>query len=185
MKDNVSRERFPLVTLIAIAIGTAAWLGSLLHGGLLQLLACLVALAIFGQSVEDTLGRAFYVLLMLAGGLVALGAQLAAGPHSGAATLACVGVVAAVLAAYLALRPKARVHSVLFAPLFSAVLAVPAALLIGVWLGLQVAAGLGVDEPLASAGGAWFAHLAAIAVGLLAARPLARLRPRSATAQIV
>lgn len=167
------------MTLVAIAIGAAAWLGSLLHGGLLQLLACLIALAIFGQSVEDALGRVSYVLLMLVGGLVALGAQLAAGPHSGVATLACAGIVAAVLAAYLALRPGARVHSVLFAPLFSTVLAVPAALLIGVWMALQVVVGLGVDEPLASAGGAWFAHLAAIAVGLLAARPLARLRPRA------
>jgi membrane associated rhomboid family serine protease len=166
-----------------IAIGAAAWLAGLLHGGLLQLLACLAALAIFGQSVEDVLGRISYVLLMLFGAAVALAAQLAAGPHAGAATLACVGVVAAVLAAYLTLRPTALVHSVLFAPLFSTVLAVPAALLIGFWLALQIALGLGLDEPLASIGGAWFAHLAAIAAGALAARALARRRPLTPTAR--
>lgn len=159
------------------AIGAAAWLVGLLHGGLLQLLACLVALAIFGQSVEDALGRISYALLMLFGAAVALAAQLGTGSRTGMTTLACVGVVAAVLAAYLTLRPTARVHTVLFAPLFSTVLAVPAALLIGFWLALQTAVGLGLDEPLASIGGAWFAHLAAIAAGILVARPLARRRP--------
>lgn len=174
MKDNVSRERFPLLTLVAIAIGAAAWFGSLLHGGLLQLLLCLVVLAIFGQSVEDALGRAFYLLLLALSALSAVAAELAAGVHSGLATLACAGVVAGVLAAHVALHPRARVHSVLFAPLFSGVLAIPAIALVAVWLALQIALGLGLDEPLASVGGAWFAHLSAIAVGLLAARPLAR-----------
>jgi membrane associated rhomboid family serine protease len=171
------------VTLVVIATGAAAWLTGVLHGGLLQLLACLAALAIFGQGVEDAMGRASYVLLMLISAAAALAAQLAAGPRSGATTLACAGAVAAVLGAYLVLRPTARVHSVLFAPLFSTVLAVPAALLIGVWLVLQIALGLGLDEPLASIGGAWFAHLAAIVVGVLAARPLARRRPLTPAAR--
>lgn len=173
------------MTLAAVATGAAAWLSGLLHGGLPQLLACLAALAVFGQSVEDMLGRARYVLLILLGGLAALGVQLAAGSSAGAGTLACVGAVAAALGAYLSLRPAARVYSVLFAPLFSTVLAVPGALLIGVWLALQVAFGLGLDEPLASIGGAWFAHLSAFAVGLLLARALTRLRPGAiATAHI-
>lgn len=159
---------------MAIAIGAAAWFGSLLHGGLLQLLLCLGVLAIFGQSVEDALGRGSYALLLILSALGALAAEMAAGVHAGAVTLACAGAVAGVLAAYVALRPGARVHSVLFAPLFSAVVAVPAVAFVAVWLGLQIALGLGLDEPLASVGGAWFAHLSAIAVGLLAARPLAR-----------
>ncbi len=170
------------MTLVVIAIGVAACLAGLLHGGLLQLLSCLAALAIFGQSVEDALGRGCYVLLILLGALTALGAQLATGSHAGAVSLACAGAVATVLAAHLTLCPAARVHSVLFAPMFSTVLAVPAALLIGFWLALQIALGLGLDEPLASIGGAWFAHLAAIAVGVLAARRLARHRPFTAAA---
>jgi len=111
---------------VAIAIGAAAWFGSLLHGGLLQLLLCLAVLTIFGQSVEDALGRVSYLLLMILSAMAALAAELAAGLHSGAATLACAGIVAGVLAAHVALHPRARVHSVLFAPLFSAVFAVPA-----------------------------------------------------------
>lgn len=138
MKDNVARGRFPLITLVAIAFGAGAWLGSLLDGGLLQLLLCLVALAIFGQSVEDALGRVRYVLVMLAGALVALAVQVAAGQGHGFVTLSCVGAVAAVLAAHIALHPRARVHSVLFAPLFSTILAIPTLALIAVWTALQV-----------------------------------------------
>ncbi len=167
------RQRFPLLTLTAIGVLAGAWLGSLLHGGLLQAILCLAALAIFGGSVEDALGRPRYALLMALGGLAALAAQLAAGPHAGATTLACAGIAAAVLGAHVALHPTARVHSVLFAPMVSAVLAVPALAFVALWLALQVSLGLGLDEPLAGIGGAWFAHLAAIGVGLLAARPLA------------
>ncbi len=170
----MSRRRFPLITLVSIALGAGVWLGGLLHGGLLALLLSLAALLIFGQSVEDALGRARYVLLMAAGALVALVAQMATGQPHGAATLACAGVAAVVVGAYIALHRRARVYAVLFAPLFSSVLAIPALLVLAAWIGAQVAIGLGVDEPLASIGAAWFAHLAAIVAGLLAARPLAR-----------
>lgn len=142
----------------------------------MQLLLSLVAFAIFGQSVEGALGRLSYIGAMLAGALVALATQLSIGAHHGALTLACAGAAAAVVGTYVALYPRARVYSVLFAPLFSAVFAIPALLLVGVWLGLQIALGLGFDEPLASIGGAWFAHLAAIATGLLLAWPLTRFR---------
>lgn len=160
---------------MSIALGAGAWLGGLLSGGLLLLLLSLAALLIFGQSVEDALGRARYLLLMVAGALVALGAQLATGQHHGAGTLACAGVAAVVVGAYIALHRHARVYAVLFAPLFSSVLAIPALIVLAVWLAAQVAIGLGLDEPLASIGAAWFAHLAAIAAGLLAVRPLARV----------
>jgi membrane associated rhomboid family serine protease len=156
-----------------VAVGAGAWLGSLLHGGALQMILCIAVLTIFGQSVEDGLRRPRYALLMALGALVALAAQLASGPHTGAPTLAFAGIAAAVLGAHIALHPTARVHSVLFAPLFSNVLAVPALVFVAVWLALQAALGAGLDEPLASIGGAWFAHLAAMAVGLTCARPLA------------
>ncbi len=170
------RRGFPLLTAAAIAAGAGAWLASLLHGGALQLILCLAALAIFGQSVEDSLGRASFAALGLLGGIVALGATLLAGSQSASITLACAGAVATVLGAHLALHPRARVLSVLFAPLFSTVLAIPAAAVIALWLALQVPLGLGLDEPLGG-GSAWFAHLSAIFVGLAAARALAR-RPR-------
>jgi membrane associated rhomboid family serine protease len=169
------RQRYPLLTVTAIGVLAGAWLGSLLHGGALQAILCLAALAIFGGSVEDALGRPRYALLMTLGAAAALAGQLAAGPHTGAPTLACAGIAAAVLGAHIALHPTARVYSVLFAPMFSSVVAVPALAFVALWLALQVALGLGLglDEPLAGIGGAWFAHLAALGVGLIAARPLA------------
>jgi membrane associated rhomboid family serine protease len=157
-----------------VPLGALAWLGSLLHGGALQLALCLVALAIFGQSVEGTLGRGRFAVLTIGCGLAALAAQLLAGGREGAVTLACAGAVAGVLGAHLALHPKARVHCVLFAPWLSTVLAVPAAALVACWLALQVPLGLGLDEPLAAIGGAWFGHLAAIGAGIPLSLALSR-----------
>lgn len=171
------RRRFPVVTVAAIALCGGGWLGGLLEGGLLQLLLCLAALAIFGQGVEESLGRIAYAALLGACWLIALGAQLLTGEHAGVATLACAGAVAGAVGAYVGLHPGARVHSVLFAPLFSTLLAVPALVYVALWLALQMALGAGLDEPLASIGGAWFAHLATIAAGLAAARLLFRRRP--------
>lgn len=146
----------------------------MLHGGALQLILMLAALAIFGQSVEQALGRRRYAFVALSGGLVAFAAQLLAHGRDGALTLACAGAVAAVLGAHLVLHRDARVYTAVFAPLFSTVLAVPAVAVIGLWLALQVPIGLGLDEPLAAMGIGWFAHLAGLVVGLALARPLAR-----------
>lgn len=149
----------------------------------MQLILSVAALSLFGQSVEDSLGRVWFLTLLAMGWLIALGAQLLVGAPNGAITLACAGAVAAVLGAHLALHPRAHVHSVLFAPFFSTVLAVPAAALIALWLTLQLPIGLGLDEPLASIGAAWYAHLVALAAGLVAVRALrsqALPRPRPA-----
>lgn len=150
-----------------------AWLASLLRGGALQLILMLAALAIFGQSVEQALGRGRYVFLVATAGLVAFLAQLLA-DGGGALTLACAGAVGAVLGAHLVLHRGARVYTAVFAPLFSTVLAVPAVVVIGLWLALQVPIGLGLDEPLAAMGAGWFAHLAGIVIGLALARLFAR-----------
>lgn len=127
--------------------------------------------------MEAALGGARLVALTLGGGLLAFAAQRLAGGGSGAAaTLAASGAVAAVLGAYLALHPRARVLSVAFVPAFASVVAVPAVLLIAAWLALQAALGAtGAAEPLGGTG-AWFAHLALLPVGALLALPLRATR---------
>lgn len=173
MKDNVPGAGVPVVTIALIALGALAWLLSLLHGGLLIALLDLGALAIFGRGVEARLGSARFAALVLCGGLAAFAVQAIVGASSNAPTLAASGAVAAVLGAYLALHPRARVLSVAVLPAFATILAVPAALLIALWLGLQALVGAtGLDEPLSGAGGAWFAHLCALPLGTAAAAAL-------------
>ncbi|HEY1687414.1 MAG TPA: rhomboid family intramembrane serine protease [Solirubrobacteraceae bacterium] len=174
-RDNYPQRGFPLLTFLLVALGAALWLASLLHGGLLQLLPALACLLVFGQSVEDVLGRTRYAALCLFCGLVAFGLQALIGPRSGAATLAAVGVAAGVAGAYLALRPRGRILTLVLAPLFAGAVEIPALALIALWLCAQALIGaFAVDEPLAHIGAAWFMHLAVLPLAFAATLPMRR-----------
>jgi membrane associated rhomboid family serine protease len=139
--DNIPRERFPTVTVVLIALTTIACLLSIPHGGsflsdLLPLLVDMLFLAIFGPTVEDTLGRAPFLALYLLGGLAALGLQTLVGPGSTVPTLAS-GAVTAILAVYIVRYPRARVISLVFIIFFFTIVEVPAVLLLGLWLAAQ------------------------------------------------
>ncbi|MHB1537011.1 MAG: rhomboid family intramembrane serine protease [Solirubrobacteraceae bacterium] len=168
-KDSVGRERPPLLSGALSTLALALWLAGVLGGGLLSLLLCVLALAIFGQSVEDVLRPARFAVLCLAAGLFSFGVQAWAGRSDQAAlTLVTGGVAAGVLGAYLAIRPRGRVLTLLLVPLFGGVIELPAVLLIGGWLVAELAIGaLALDEPL---GGdpTWLAHLLALPLALLA-----------------
>jgi membrane associated rhomboid family serine protease len=94
-------------------------------------------LAIFGPTVEDTLGRIPFLALYLLGGLAVLGSQTLIDPGSTAALLGAAGAVTAILAAYVVLYPRARVISLVFVIFFFTIVEVPAVLLLGLWLAVQ------------------------------------------------
>jgi membrane associated rhomboid family serine protease len=94
-------------------------------------------LAIFGPTVEDTLGRARYLALYLLGGLLALGLQAPVDPGAIAPTLVASGAVTAILAVYIVRYPRARVISLVFVIFFFTIVEVPAVLLLGLWLAAQ------------------------------------------------
>lgn len=174
-KDSVPRERPPLLSAALATAALALWAVGVLRGGLLSLLLCVLALAVFGQSVEDALRPARFALLCAGGGLFAFGAQALAGSSGASAlALAVAGIAAAVLGAYLAIRPRGRILTLLLVPLFGGVVEVPAALLIAVWLAAQLLLGaLPLDEPLGG-DAAWLPHLLTLPLALLALRALAR-----------
>jgi membrane associated rhomboid family serine protease len=141
-KDNIPNERFPTVTVVLIALTTIACLLSIGHHGgfpvdLLPLLVSMLFLAIFGPTVEDTLGRVPFLALYLLGGLAVLGSQMLIDPGSTASMLGAAGAVTAVLAAYIVLYPRARVISLVFVIFFFTIVEVPALLLLGLWLAVQ------------------------------------------------
>jgi membrane associated rhomboid family serine protease len=146
VKDNIPRERFPLVTVILVALAAVAYVSSH-HGGLFPFLLDVIFIGLLGPSVEGPLGRARFGALCLCSGLLAGGtwALLGSGWPSPVA-LGSTGATLAVLSAYLFLHPRARVLSLVPVPFFTTLVEVPAALLIGLWFGLQLyfgAAGLG------------------------------------------
>jgi membrane associated rhomboid family serine protease len=157
-----------------------------LHGSFASLLADMLALAIFGPNVEDATGRLRFLCFYLLGGVLALALQVLIAPNSPIPALAASGAVAAVLGAYLRLYPRARVVALAPIPMFATIVELPAALLLTLWLFVQVWFGLaGLSGPdhgwygLIAGGrllyGHWVFAFAAFAAAALAGALLIRL----------
>src|SRR3954449_124372 len=114
-----------------------------MHGGLLHLGGNMLFLWIFGNNVEDSMGRVKFVLFYLIGGLAAFALQTLASLPGGNETLAvptlgASGAIAAVLGGYILLFPRARVLTVIFIILFFTLIEVPAMLVLGIWFLEQI-----------------------------------------------
>lgn len=167
----------------AVADGRVARLATalFLHADWTHLIGNLLFLLIFGPPAERAMGPWRFLALFFAGGIVAnLAAVLVIGAP-GRLVIGASGAVSALIGAYLALFPGARLGLVLPLGLFLQFVKMPAAVLIGVWAALQV-----VYTFVGPAFGAvaWSAHLAGFAFGgafALLARPAIarRMRRRS------
>jgi membrane associated rhomboid family serine protease len=147
-----------------------SWLASVfvsmfLHGGWLHIGGNMLYLWIFGNNVEDRLGRVRYVIFYLMGGLAAAGLELAVGPNSAVPTLGASGAIAAVLGAYLLMFPRARVLTLVF---FFLPVELPAGLLLGGWFVLQLFHGVGGMGTQVNGGVAYFAHVGGFLFGMAA-----------------
>src|SRR5262245_28758892 len=139
-----------------------------LHGGWLHLIGNMWYLWIFGDNVEDRLGRFRYLLFYLAAGVVAALLHYAINPASEAPTVGASGAIAGVLGAYLAAFPRARVITLVpFFPFFQ-VMALPAALVLGLWFVFQFFSGaLSLGFGGNGGGVAWWAHVGGFAFGIV------------------
>ncbi len=149
-----------------------------MHGSIVHLGGNMIFLWIFGNNVEDAMGRVKFVVFYLLGGVAAFAAQTAIDPGSHVPTLGASGAVAAVLGGYLLQFPRARVFTVLFIVFFFTIIELPALLVLGVWFLQQVAFGyFDLTDPQGGGGGvAYFAHIGGFVFGLLAIRLFARRR---------
>jgi membrane associated rhomboid family serine protease len=139
-----------------------------LHGGWLHLLGNLLFLWIFGNNVEDRLGRIRFLLFYLTGGVIAGLTQVAIDPDSTIPTIGASGAIAATLGAYLVLFPRARITSLVFLGFFYQLIDVPAVVVLVFWFLLQLIDGiasLGVTD--AGGGVAFFAHIGGFVFGTL------------------
>jgi membrane associated rhomboid family serine protease len=149
-----------------------------LHASFLHIFGNMLFLAIFGPTVEDSMGRLRYPIFYLLGGLVALGAQVLVDPSSTAPTLGASGAIAAVLGGYIVLYPRARVLTLVLIVFFVTIIEVPAVFLLGFWFLEQLYLGAaGLSSPIGGGGGvAYFAHVGGFAFGLALIGLFARQR---------
>lgn len=211
LKDNIPTDRFPIVTVVIIAINVLVFLyefslgagvddflsrygmtpyeisqgvslysrGGLpvyatlftsmfLHAGILHLGGNMLFLWIFGNNVEDSMGRFRFVIFYLLCGLVASLAQIAIDPASPIPNVGASGAIAGVLGGYILLYPRARVTTLVFLGIFITFIELPAAMVLLFWIILQIVAGLAGLYSTGAEGVAYFAHIGGFIAGLAA-----------------
>jgi membrane associated rhomboid family serine protease len=143
VKDNIPRERFPLVTVAVSVIVAVNYLLASSHAGFLPLLLDLFFLGLLGPSVEDALGRARFCVLCAVGALLGVAARAIADAGSPPLVVLCASAMTAgVLGGYLLRHPRARVLTLIPVPLYTTLVEIPAVLLICLWVALQVCLGV-------------------------------------------
>ena len=159
-----------------------------IHASWIHIIGNMLFLWIFGNNVEDAMGRVKFLLFYLAAGLAATALQTFVTLHWAAASGASVpnigasGAIAGVLGAYLVLLPRATVLTAITLGFFFLIREIPAIWFLGIWFLFQlVEGGFGVLQPQGGGGVAFFAHVGGFAFGVLTVRVLAKrppLRPR-------
>jgi membrane associated rhomboid family serine protease len=209
--DDSTRRSWPIVTVVLIAINVAVFLLELqlgdafiqkwafipsrfaadpagqwptlftamfMHGGWLHLGGNMLYLWIFGDNVEDRFGPVRYLIFYFVAGLAATFAQYAVSPGSSVPNVGASGAIAGVLGAYLLMFPKARVDVLLGRQ----VVAMPAFLVLGFWIVLQLMSGVGsiatTTETADTGGVAYMAHVGGFFAGLAMAVLLGGLSAR-------
>ena len=196
--DNSQRRTFPTVTIVLIVLNVLVFLLELsggdqfitewafiparfsqdpganavtlfsamfMHGGWLHLFGNMLFLWIFGDNVEDRFGHIKFLIFYLLAGLAATFSQYWVSPESGIPNVGASGAIAGVLGAYILMFPQSRVNVLVGRQL----VAMPAFIVLGMWIALQLVSGVGTgaatDE---SAGGiAYMAHIGGFVSGLL------------------
>ncbi len=141
-----------------------------MHGSWAHLGGNLLFLHVFGDNVEEALGRWRFLAFYLVGGVLAAVTEAVVEPTSMVPMVGASGAIAAVLGGYLVLYPRAPI--VVLNPLILPLplLAFPAWLAIGMWFVLNLAGGFAALGMGHGASVAYFAHLGGFVAGLLAIR---------------
>jgi len=196
--DNSARRTFPVVTYALIALNVVFFFVELsggdpfiekwafvparfladpsagfltlftamfMHAGWLHLGGNMLYLWIFGDNVEDRFGHLKFLIFYLFCGLTATFVQMAVNPASDVPNLGASGAIAGVLAAYILMFPQGMVRVMQG----QRVIQVPALIMIGFWIVLQLFSGFASLGGADTGGVAYMAHIGGFAAGLVLA----------------
>jgi membrane associated rhomboid family serine protease len=137
-----------------------------MHGGWAHLLGNMLYLFIFGDNLENRLGKTRYIIFYLVCGLLASLSHVMSTylfhQNSLIPSLGASGAISGVLGAYMFLFPQKKVNSIIL----GTIMPVPAYIALGIWIAFQIVSGLGV---LGGGGGgvAYAAHIGGFIAGML------------------
>jgi len=139
-----------------------------LHANFVHIGVNMLYLWIFGNNIEDVLGHIKFVLFYLLSGTGAALAQVLIDPTARIPMVGASGAIAGVLGAYLLLFPRARVISLLIVFYFIRVTALPASVVLGFWIVIQLINSLLLGSGMLPGGGvAYAAHIGGFAAGMV------------------
>jgi membrane associated rhomboid family serine protease len=154
-----------------------------MHGGLLHIGGNMLYLWIFGDNIEDNFGHLKFLIFYLICGFAASLAQILADPDSIIPSLGASGAIAGVLGAYLIMFPRNRVRSILPLGFIWTTIELPAIVVLGFWIVIQIAsqytAMASAKSTTQSGGVAYMAHIGGFISGLILCFFLRQRQPRS------
>ena len=120
----------------------ATWFTALssmfMHGGIAHIGGNMLFLWVFGNNVEDAMGRVKFLVFYILGGLAAMALQIVVGPGTTVPSIGASGAIAAVLGGYLLLYPRAKVLTLVFLFVFFTFIQIPAMFFLVIWFGQQL-----------------------------------------------
>lgn len=138
-----------------------------LHGSLMHIAGNMLFLWIFGNNVEDVLGKVRYALFYLACGVAAALAQTAADPNSLIPNIGASGAIAGVMGAYIVMWPEARVLTLIPLCFLFVLREIPAFWVLGIWILYQVLTVYLQQGGQDNGGVAYMAHIGGFATGVI------------------
>jgi len=149
-----------------VPVGATLVTSMFVHGGFFHVAGNMLYLWIFGNNVEDAMGHARFILFYLLSGLAAAFSQVISGPNSPIPMVGASGAVSGILGAYFLLYPHARVLTLITLGWFWRVVEIPALIVLGFWIVVQVLNGL-LTFNFQGGGVAWFAHIGGFFAGMV------------------
>ncbi|MGH7698924.1 MAG: rhomboid family intramembrane serine protease [Gemmatimonadales bacterium] len=138
-----------------------------MHGGWFHLIGNMLFLWVFGNNIEDAMGHGRFVVFYLLCGVAAAAAQVMVKPDSAIPMVGASGAISGVLGGYLLLYPRVRVHTLIFFGFYVTTIALPAYIMLGYWIFLQLLGGLPALAGLEAGGVAFWAHIGGFVAGLV------------------
>ncbi len=137
-----------------------------LHGSWMHLIGNLWFLWIFGNNVEDAMGRIRFIVFYLVCGLAAAAGQTMVTPASPVPMVGASGAISGVMGAYLVLYPRVRVFALVPLGFFMTSMALPAWTMLVYWMLIQMVSGL-ANVGRSGGGVAFWAHIGGFVAGVV------------------
>ncbi len=159
---------------IPLPFWTTLFTSMFLHGGWAHLGGNMLYLWIFGDNLERRLGSMRYLLFYLACGVAAAIAHIAFNAQSSVPTVGASGAISGILGGYLVLFPRNQVRVLTR----GGITTVPAAMMLGLWILIQLLSGVGSIADTGETGGvAFLAHVGGFLTGMVLVKLIAAGRP--------